>query len=129
MRTMVLQASGPSLVCPEGWAEQLSRCAEFFDQLGVLGLGEPVDDAVCHDATDAFDVFELALAGGVECIECGEGGGEVFGGLFADVGDAETVDEAPEFAVFAVFEGLDEVIGRFCGKFIELQELLGGEVI
>ena len=104
-------------------------CAEFFDQLGVLGLGEPIDDALCHYAADAFDVFELALAGAVECIECGEGGGEVFGGLFADVGDAEAVDEAPEVAVFAVFEGLDEVVGGFFGKFIQLQELLGVGVV
>ena len=84
-------------------------------------------DGFGHDGADVGDGLEL-LGGGVEDgIEGAKGAGEAAGGAFADVGDAEAVEESPEVAAPAVVNGVDEVGGGFFTHAFEGLELGGGE--
>ncbi len=102
---------------------------QFGDHLAVVLVGEEVVDLVGHLGADVRQVGQHFRQGLLDARQRTQGAGQQLGGLLADVGDAQGVDEARQARPAAVGDGFEQLVAGHLGEAFQLDHLLVGQAV
>ena len=97
---------------------------QFGDDLAVVRVLEEAVDLVCHFQADVRQVRQHLRQGLLHALQGTQGARQDLGRLFADIGNAEGVDETRQARLLAVFDGAEEFFARQLGKAFEVDDVL-----